>query len=77
MQEKKQLELSFSTGAGFRAGVLRRRRMSRARWWFRQMHRAVSEARDWEPIEPPAASRAQVCLPLPKQASKPDISQAA
>ncbi len=58
-----QLELTFEAAA-FKSGRATRhqRRLSRARWWFEQMHTAVDRAFDWS--TPPAAAPEQTNLAL-------------
>jgi len=47
--ERQQLELTFGSEVHFRPVWRGERRISRARWWFQQMHQAVERAPDWEP----------------------------
>ncbi len=58
-----QLELTFEAAA-FESGRPTRHqcRLSRARWWFEQMHTAVDRAFDWS--APPAAPQEQTDLAL-------------
>ena len=50
---KAQLEISFEGQAACLPVSQRQRRIARASWWFGQMRRVVSCARDWN-AEPPA-----------------------
>jgi hypothetical protein len=47
--ERQQLELTFAGEVHFRPLWRGERRISRARWWFEQMYRAVEKAPDWQP----------------------------
>ncbi|HOY59429.1 MAG TPA: hypothetical protein PK640_15010 [Verrucomicrobiota bacterium] len=48
-----QLELAFS-GTPSRLGPAPgERRLTRAAWWFQQMHRVANQAFDWRPAPPP------------------------
>jgi hypothetical protein len=44
-----QLELSLENGRSRYAVNLRRRRLSRANWWFQRMRQIVDHAMDWQP----------------------------
>ena len=57
-----QLEIGFERHATWRPGERRRTRLTRARWWFKQMRHVVDQALDWPPI--PATPPKQTCLPL-------------
>jgi hypothetical protein len=46
-----QIEMSF--GNGNRRINRRRRRLSRAQWWFQRMRQVVDRAIDWQPVPPP------------------------
>lgn len=53
---KTQLELSFDRPWRFApVATARNRRLTRARWWFQQMHMVVDRAFDWSavPVPPP------------------------
>ncbi|HXJ58248.1 MAG TPA: hypothetical protein VNU68_16455 [Verrucomicrobiae bacterium] len=59
-----QLEIILSTrGRRGRPVPSRFRRVTRARWWFSQMHRVVDQAMEWTPAPSDAQ---QVGLPLPR-----------
>jgi hypothetical protein len=45
---RQQMELSFDANRNFRPVIRRQRRLSRARWWFDQMHSVVDRAMDWQ-----------------------------
>lgn len=47
-----QLELGFDGPAALSGPAGGERRLSRAQWWFRQMHRVVNEALDWRTVPP-------------------------
>ena len=53
MKNTNQLELGLNN-ARLVANSLnhRQRRVSRAKWWFAQMRRAVDKAVDWQPAPP-------------------------
>lgn len=45
-----QLEMRFDQSPSLcRRAARPRRRVTRARWWFEQMHLAVDQATDWDP----------------------------
>jgi len=44
-----QLELRLENGRSRYAINLRRRRLSRANWWFQRMRQIVDHAMDWQP----------------------------
>jgi hypothetical protein len=44
---KHQLEINFAAPVVVRPVAARRRRMTRARWWFERMRDVVDQARDW------------------------------
>jgi hypothetical protein len=50
-----QLELSLDRAGGIQAPGHRQRRLTRARWWFAQMRRAVEDASEGSssPASPP------------------------
>ncbi len=58
------MELGFEAARAIRPAARRERRLSRARWWFEQMHRVVDRACDWQPAPP--ARPEQVYLALAK-----------
>ncbi len=62
MIKRNQIELSLEQTRIQNATVLRQRRISRARWWFQQMHQVVEQARDWR--ENRASTPEQIALPL-------------
>ena len=47
-----QLEIRFEPGPGIEAVNRGKQRFSRARWWFKQMHRVVDGARERNPAAP-------------------------
>jgi hypothetical protein len=49
----RQLELGLGNPACCATAGRRRRRGSRAHWWFEQMRGLVNNAPDWEPAAPP------------------------
>jgi hypothetical protein len=57
MNRRLQLEMPLETNSGPCRSRAPRRRMTRARWWFSQMHLAVEQASDWEPLDSPAGKR--------------------
>ena len=58
-----QMELHFEAKAHTAQRLPRRtRRISRARWWFQQMRRAVDDALDWTPAPPARPEQAQLTL---------------
>jgi hypothetical protein len=48
---KQQLEMSFDGTTRFYPRI-RRRRQSRAQWWFARMREVVDQAFDWRPAPP-------------------------
>jgi hypothetical protein len=46
------MELGFDAPAALTGRSGGERRLKRAEWWFRQMHRVVHEALDWRPVAP-------------------------
>jgi hypothetical protein len=54
MNQRLQLEIPLELKAASCRSHAPRRRMTRARWWFSQMRRAVEQASDWEPMTRPA-----------------------
>ena len=55
MTNTNQLELGLSTAHRVANSLNhRQRRVSRAKWWFTQMRRAVDTAFVWQPATPPA-----------------------
>jgi hypothetical protein len=62
IMEKNQMELNIDGSPKFPEVMIERRRMNRTRWWFRQMHRTVNAARDWDSPRRPS----QVWLVLPQ-----------
>jgi hypothetical protein len=54
MTTTQQLELELDGRTCLRNLGQRRRRVSRARWWFQQMHAVVERAMDWSaaPVQP-------------------------
>lgn len=65
-----QLEMSFEARAVYLSP--RKRRLSRAQWWFQRMRQVVDRAVDWHPIPPAPAE--QMWLPaarLQPQSSEP------
>jgi hypothetical protein len=59
-----QLELSLENPMKLRQFSQPNRRLSRARWWFQQMHEVVDQALDWSTA--PAAPPEQTYLTLAK-----------
>ncbi|MBU6398723.1 MAG: hypothetical protein KGS61_00260 [Verrucomicrobia bacterium] len=57
-----QMELGFDPTAAFTPSR-RRRRLTRARWWFDRMRAVVDCARDWAPAGPPRAEQIDLGLP--------------
>jgi hypothetical protein len=49
MNRRLQLEMPLASTAGLCRRRAPRPRMTRARWWFSQMHLAVEQASDWQP----------------------------
>ena len=47
-----QMELGLGKAAVCYSGERRRRRLSRANWWFERMRRVVDHALDWQPAPP-------------------------
>ena len=53
MTNTHQMELGLSTAQRLANSLNhRQRRVSRSRWWFAQMRRAVETALDWQPAPP-------------------------
>ena len=52
MLQRQQMELGFDAARAFRPAAHRERRLSRARWWFEQMHRVVDRACGWQSAPP-------------------------
>lgn len=52
MISRHQMEMSFDNSTAFRAVIRPQKRLSRARWWFTQMHALVDSAMDWKPAPP-------------------------
>ena len=50
--DSRQMELKLDRATCPRPLYRRGRRMSRSRWWFEQMRRAVEDARSWEAVRP-------------------------
>jgi hypothetical protein len=48
-----QIELGFQRPPHCPSANRRRRRLSRARWWFQRMRRVVDRALDWQQSPPP------------------------
>ncbi len=65
---REQMELTLEDGLILRRRGIRRRRPSRAHWWFRQMRHVVEEARDYEPAPP---ARIDLDIPLMPTRFKP------
>ena len=66
--KRQQLELGFDDRTRFTPTVVnRQRRLSRAQWWFAQMHRVVDAAVEWRPT-PPARPHQQHLALRPSQA---------
>jgi hypothetical protein len=63
IMENNQMELNIDGLLKFPGAMIERRRLSRTRWWFRQMHRTVNAARDWD--SPPRPSQVWLVLPQP------------
>jgi hypothetical protein len=59
-----QMEMSFEAAAGHL--VPRRRRLTRAQWWFQRMRQLVDRAVDWAPIPEPRPE--QMWLPNTRRA---------
>jgi hypothetical protein len=57
---RNQMELTFDAARTHRPVIRRQRRLSRARWWFDQMHSVVDRAADFQSASPTQA--AQVSL---------------
>jgi hypothetical protein len=53
-----QLELALAEGSGARLVGARRRRPSRASWWFQRMREVVEQACDWQPVLTPRPEQA-------------------
>ena len=51
--DRRQLEMKLENPLVRRPAGHGRRRLTRARWWFQQMHQAVEQASDWQPASPP------------------------
>jgi len=49
--DREQLEMSFNGDVVLRPAI-RRRRMTRARWWFDQMRQVVDRSWEWRPAPP-------------------------
>ena len=49
MLNRQQMELSLENMGDARPWRQRRRRQTRARWWFNRMHEVVDQAREWVP----------------------------
>jgi len=49
---RQQLEMSLEGPVAFRPMIRRRRRLTRARWWFEQMRQVVDRALDLKPAPP-------------------------
>jgi hypothetical protein len=47
-----QMELGFDKQSVTPEIAQRQRRLSRAQWWFKQMHRVVDLAMEWKPAPP-------------------------
>ena len=52
MTNRHQMEMSFDSSAALQLVIRPRKRLSRARWWFAQMHALVDRAMDWQPAPP-------------------------
>lgn len=61
---KSQLELSFDNSPKLGQRPQTSRRLTRARWWFQQMHAVVDGALDWS--TPPDPRPEQISLTLAK-----------
>lgn len=61
---KTQMELGFSSSNSTPRGVIPRRRLPGARWWFQQMHAVVDQAFDWTT---PDARPQQIYMTLPSR----------
>lgn len=59
---KEQLELGFTAAQNRPLPVRPQRRLTRARWWFEQMHSVVDRAFDWS--SSPAPRPEQIYLTL-------------
>ena len=59
---KEQMELSFNAAQNLSPVARPPRRLSRARWWFDQMHAVVDHAFDWSSA--PAPRPEQIYLTL-------------
>lgn len=62
MIDRYQLEMDFQSTTANRPAVRRGRRLTRARWWFSQMHQVVEQSLDWK--TGPAGRRDQTNLTL-------------
>jgi hypothetical protein len=51
MLNRQQMELGLENTADKRPWRQRRRRTTRARWWFNRMHEVVDQTREWLPLE--------------------------
>lgn len=61
IMDRKQLEMSFDGSNSFRPHI-RRRRQSRAQWWFARMREVVDQAFDWRPAPPPRPAQTYLTL---------------
>ncbi|PYI87778.1 MAG: hypothetical protein DME26_05080 [Verrucomicrobia bacterium] len=66
---KVQLEIDLNGLSGHRPLLRRRRRLSRARWWFNQMHAVVDRALDWKPASPGRPEQTYISLPSDRSPS--------
>jgi hypothetical protein len=65
--DRQQLEISFAGACTFRPVVRRQKRLTRARWWFRQMRSVVNQARDWAPAPEPRPEQTYLGLAAKKR----------
>jgi hypothetical protein len=56
----KQLEIGFERCP--KPVDRRQRRMTRAAWWFRRMHKAVNQALEWDPAPTPRPEQIYLAL---------------
>lgn len=64
-----QLEIGLKLRPCLNSSLRRQRRVSRARWWFAQMRRAVNQAQPWQP---PSEAVGQELAPVPDGTARKD-----
>ena len=66
---KEQLEINLNGLNDCRLPLRRQRRLTRARWWFSQMHAVVDRALDWKPAPPGRPDQTYIAIPAERSPS--------